>query len=110
MSQHHAITALRAHADSKRAEAQRLMDQHSGTRPSWVSTDLALAFNAAGQADREADLLQLAKAASLPELQKAMKMIDACDRASSLMWELFTARSAALKKRITNKDRKDPSQ
>jgi hypothetical protein len=47
-------------AQGKRDEAQRLIDQYGqGVRPSWVSTDLALAYEAARRYDNTATTLEM---------------------------------------------------
>lgn len=46
-------------AQGKRDEAQRLIDRYGqGVRPSWVSTDLALAYDAARRYDNAATTLE----------------------------------------------------
>ena len=99
-TQLHTVAALRARADAKRAEVQSLLDKHgSGTRPSWVSTDLSLAFHAAEQAEREADILQLEQSDTVGELRQVALMIASNDRTSSLTQELFAARVVELRRR-----------
>lgn len=61
MTDQQQIDTLATIRDMNRRAATELSDRYSGVRPSWVSTDLAIYWHRAEQAQLQIDELEVAR-------------------------------------------------